>query len=100
MQSNRPFTPRAQKVIEFARAKASSERREPSVSDIAFGLLDLGGGVASNFLSKLQVDNATLAEDLERHSDSEPYTVLIPFADEEAECLSHSLIGTEQFFWP
>ena len=90
------FTPRAQKVIDFARAKAHSEnRREASVSDIAFGLLDLGGGVAFVFLHNSKIDPPALAAELEKTPDSDPWTVLIESASAEAKRLSHGYIGTQ-----
>ena len=90
------FTPRAQKVIDFARAKARSEKRpEASVSEIAFGLLDLGGGVAFIFLHNSKIDPPLLAAELEKAPDSESWKVLISPASEEARRLSHSYIGAE-----
>lgn len=90
------FTPRAQQVIDFARARAEIQKRsEASVSDIIFGILELRSGVAYNILLKSGMGCTSLETEVEAPSISQPFTVIIPFADEEARRLNHTYIGTE-----
>ena len=90
------FTPRAQQVINVAEEKARAEnRRDPTPSDIAFGLIAVGSGVAFHILKKSNVDVEILAKTMATTPDSDSYQVLIPDASSEARRLSHSYIGTE-----
>ena len=90
------LTPRAQKVVDFAKQKARAENcPEASPSDIVFGLLDLGAGVAFNILNKNKIDPDILIQALSINPDSESYTVLMPTASAEARRLSHTYVGTE-----
>ena len=90
------FTPRSQKVLDFAKEKARSETPiQASPSDIVFGLLDLGAGVAFKILKNHKIDAEILAQTLTSNPDSESYKVLIPPASDEARRLSHTYIGTE-----
>jgi hypothetical protein len=90
------FTPRAQQVINVATERARAENRaEASPSDIAFGLLALGAGVAFHILAKSNIGAEILTSTLATNPDSNSYKLLIPAASHEASRLSHSYIGTE-----
>lgn len=90
------FTPRVQRVLEFASDRARiAGRTETSVSDIPFGLLQLGSGVACNVLKKHSIDTAQLEAAILKTKTTQPYTVLLPAAQEEMRALHHTYLGTE-----
>ena len=90
------FTPRMKRVIDGARQRARGKGRpEASVSDIVFGILRLGSGVACNILLKFDIAAEELETAEEAISLSQPFTAIVPVAQEEARSLSHTYIGTE-----
>jgi ATP-dependent Clp protease ATP-binding subunit ClpC len=91
-----PFTPRAQRVLELAHEHARAEsRNEASVSDVAFGLLQLGQGVAYKVLKRFEINEASLKSALQSSPTPESFTVLLPAAQSEMKQLLHTYLGTE-----
>lgn len=62
-----PFTPRARKVIEFARAEARKLRsKHIGIEHLLLGVLGDSDGVAMHVLQNLQVDPLTVKSELKR----------------------------------
>lgn len=103
------FTGRARQVIVLGRQEASKLNHDYiGTEHILLGLLKMGDGLAIDILRSLEIDPASLDEEVRRAIQPGPSTVTmgdIPFtprakevlelAMEEAQSLGHNYIGTE-----
>jgi ATP-dependent Clp protease ATP-binding subunit ClpC len=103
------FTPRAQRVLGFAREEASLfNDKFVGPEHVLLGLMKLGGGVAFNVLQKQGIDYAGIRLEIgngnsvvagEKEAGNIPFTPSVKralsFALEEAKALNHTYVGTE-----
>lgn len=103
------FTPRAQRVLGFAREEASLfNDKFVGPEHVLLGLMKLGGGVAFNVLQKQGIDYAGIRLEIgngnsvvagEKEAGNIPFTPSVKralsFASEEAKALNHTYVGTE-----
>jgi hypothetical protein len=103
------FTPRAQKVLDFAREEAGNYNHNfVGTEHLLLGLIRLGQGVAVNVLRKLGLDLETVRKEVEKQVGTGPgpkvigkipYTPrvkkVLALAAKTAKALNHTYVGTE-----
>src|SRR5437764_4766066 len=103
------FTPRARQVLALARREADRFNHNfVGTEHVLLGLIELGHGVAVTVLQKLNLDLATVRDEVEKQIGTGPdqkiignipYTPrvkkVLALAAEETKTLNHTYVGTE-----